>query len=77
MVTYIPPEYQRIVAAWQKAAMIRNVNPEHHRLDRAGRVLNWIDFENRQSRHGWKLKMVVSKDTSVEEAVHIDTKEED
>lgn len=76
MVTYIPPEYQRIMAAWQKAAMIRNVNPDHHRLDRSGRVMNWTDFENRQSRHGWKLKAFRSENMNVEEAVHIDTNEE-
>lgn len=79
MIAYSDSESQRILLGWQCATMIKGVNPHLHRKDRAGRVMNWIDYENRQSRYGWKLQELTAKhgsnDSCSVEAVHLETAE--
>ena len=79
MVTHCDSEHQRVVAGWQRAKMIKGVNPDHHRIDCAGRMIAWNDYDNRQSRFGWTLKPYEPRPSANDfenyEAIHFKTEE--
>jgi len=52
MSAHIDPEYQQLLAAWQKAEMIPNVDPAEWRVDRSGRVMRFKDY-NCPTKYGW------------------------
>ncbi len=70
-------EYQKLLAAWQKAPMIKGVNPNIIRKDCSGRVMNWINYGDQKSDYGWKISRLPNsskamvQDHTEFEAVHI------
>ncbi len=80
MTQSVEPEYQRLLAAWEKADMIPGVNPTFARTDRSGQVICWLDYNNAQSINGWVMKLYPfprkpKMPMPVEEAVHIGDKQ--
>lgn len=57
MSTAIDPEYQEILAAWQRAKMIKGVNQEKVRIDLFGRVI-WFDEYDQETEHGWRAIVI-------------------
>jgi hypothetical protein len=53
----IDPEYQEVLAAWQRAPMIKGVDPDTARMDQFGRVI-WFNEYNRKTEHGWHAILV-------------------
>jgi hypothetical protein len=52
------PEYQRLVAAWQRAEMISCVNPDEYRRDSFGAIIRWLDYSDEKSPYGWHVRPV-------------------
>jgi hypothetical protein len=53
MSTHIELEYQKLLAAWQRAEMIPQVDPAEWRKDRAGRVMRFSDYR-KHTPYGWR-----------------------
>ena len=42
-------------AIWEKAQQMSRFDPEEWRLDRAGRVIHWHAYDDRDSKYGWEI----------------------
>ena len=61
--------HKRKLAAWNRAALIFNLDCNVWRTDRFGLSIKWSDYGNRDSLYGWELDHIVpiSKGGSDEE----------
>jgi hypothetical protein len=45
----------RIQAVWEKAAIVPSYDSRLWRKDQCGSWINWYQYGNRQSHHGWEI----------------------
>jgi len=49
-------------AAWNKAQVVANNDPNAWRGDECGAWINWKEYGNRDSQYGWEVDHITSKD---------------
>lgn len=55
MLSFLPTEEQRKVAAWQKAFVVPGRDPALVRKDAFGWFIQWTDYGDRTSAWGWEI----------------------
>ncbi|HEY9177165.1 MAG TPA: hypothetical protein VIN07_05720 [Flavipsychrobacter sp.] len=63
---------------WNKAALLQGHPPDIWRRDMQGNVIHWQEYENKESKYGWKIhnaNLQSNELTDIEylHPVHIDT----
>jgi hypothetical protein len=52
-------EYQKRLAAWNRARAVSNNDPSVFRKDIFGNWIRWDDYGDRQAKYGWEVDHIV------------------